>query len=200
MPKLQEKVIETFSKEQIKAMLAAAEKEYSQTLTARDRAIIYILFDTGVRASELCGLTLDNVYLRADDAYIKVLGEGDKWREVGFGKDARTALHRYMTRYRKGSTTEQHVFLNRYKQPLTISGLEQIIYRLGKWARVKGVRCSPHTFLHTFAVNYLKATGDIYKLSRIMGHSGVEVTEGYLKAVKNKEVRNSVFVADSLWI
>lgn len=83
-------------------------------------------------------------------------------------------------------------------QPLTISGLERIIYRLGKWAKVKGMRCSPHTFRNTFAVNYLKATGDIYKLSRIMGHSGVDVTEGYLKTVKNKEVRNSVSVADNL--
>ncbi len=178
MPKLQSKVIETSSTDQVKAMLQAAEKEYNQTLTVRDRSIIYVLFDTGIRASELCSLTLDNVYLRADDAYIKVLGKGDKWREVGLGKTARTALHRYLTRYRKASATEQHVFLNRYKLPLTVSGLEQIIYRLGEWAKVKGVRCSPHTFRHTFAVNYLKATGDIYKLSRIMGHSGVEVTGG----------------------
>lgn len=53
--------------------------EYNQTLTVRDRAIIYVLFDTGIRASELCGLTLDNVYLRADDAYIKVLGVARVW-------------------------------------------------------------------------------------------------------------------------
>lgn len=66
MPKVQEKVIETFTKEQIKAMLHVADKEYNQTLTVRDRA------------SELCGLTLENVYLQPDDAYIKVLGKGDK--------------------------------------------------------------------------------------------------------------------------
>ena len=198
MPKVQTKVIETFTRDQIKAMLVACNKEYSDTLVVRDRAIVYMLFDTGVRAGELCGLTLDCVYLSPDDAYIKVLGKGDKWREVGLGKDARTALHRYITRYRKAPKEEQHVFLGRYGRPLSASGLDRLIYRLGRWAHVKGVRCSPHTFRNTFAVNFLQATNDIYKLSRIMGHSGVKVTENYLKAVKNQDVRRSVSVADTL--
>src|ERR1700694_587759 len=101
MPKLQVKIIETFTKDQVKAMLAACEKEFDHNLAVRDRAILYVLYDTGIRASELRGLTLDHVYLRPDDAYLKVLGKGDKWREVGLGKDARTALHRYLTRYRR---------------------------------------------------------------------------------------------------
>jgi site-specific recombinase XerD len=198
MPKMLAKVIETFSNEQIKALLLSCEKEYNQTLMVRDCAIIYILYDIGIRASELCGLTLDNVYLQPDDAYLKVLGKGDKRREVGLGKEARIALHRYISGYRKVGPTERYVFISRQGNSLTINGLEQLTYRLGRWARVKGVRCSPHTFRHTFAVNYLRATGDIYKLSRIMGHSSVKVTEGYLKSVKNKEIRNSIFVADTL--
>ncbi len=198
MPKVQTKVIETFSKDQIKAILLACSKEYNDTLTVRDKAIIYVLFDTGIRAGELCGLTLDCVEVRPDDVYIRVLGKGDKWREVGLGREARIALHRYISRYRRADKEEQHVFLSRLRKPLTVSGLDRLIYRLGRWAHIKGVCCSPHTFRHTFAVNFLQCTGDIYKLSRLMGHSSVEVTEVYLKAVKSKDVRHSVSFADTL--
>lgn len=190
MPKIDDKVIEIFSEQQIAALFKACEQEYSDQLKARDKAIVSLLFDTGIRASELCDLTLDCVHLDTrDGCYIKVLGKGRKEREIGLGKQARLALHRYISRYRKAPRDEQHVFLSRYSTPLTINGLGQIVQRLGTWAEVTGVRCSPHTFRHTFAINYLKAGGDVYKLSRLMGHSSVSVTEKYLKAFQSKDAR-----------
>ena len=154
---------------------------------------------TGIRAAELCGLTRECTFLRLDDSYLKVHGKGDKWREVPLGKDARTALYRYMTRYRKADSEEQHIFVNRNGRPLTTNGLDQMLARLAQWARITGVRCSAHTFRHTFAVNYLATSNDVYKLSRLMGHSEVKITEGYLITVKARAARqDGISIVDTM--
>ena len=90
------------------------------------------------------------------------------------------------------------MFLNRYGRPLTVSGIDQLLERLNGWARVQGVRVSAHTFRHTFAINYLKNGGDIYRLSRLLGHTSVQVTEGYLRAFKQHEARQGVSVLDRM--
>jgi site-specific recombinase XerD len=193
MPTVEEKVIEVFTVDQIKALLAATKYEYNDYLTMRDKAIILTLTETGIRASELCGLTLENVFLEPYDAHLKVRGKGQKEREVGpLGNTARATLHRYITRYRKAPPEEQHVFLNRSGDPMTKSGLDQTLYRLRDWAKVTGVRCSAHTFRHTYAVNYLRRGGDVFKLMRLMGHTNVAVTEEYLKAFKQRDARRDI--------
>src|SRR5258708_6105798 len=114
MPKVPIKVIEVFSAEQIRALFAACEQEYNQELRVRDRAIISVLVDTGIRASELVGLMMDCVFVDPLDAHLKVYGKGQKWREVALGKHSLIALRRYITRYRQGD--DPHVFHNRYDQ------------------------------------------------------------------------------------
>ena len=198
MPRVETKVIEVFTDDQVKALFRACEKEKDLALEVRDRALISVLVDTGIRAGELCGLTLDGVFLWPEDAHLKVYGKGSKWREVGLGKSSRTILHRYLTRHRRAAQDEQHVFLNRHGKPLTVSGIDQLLERLNGWARLIGVRVSAHTFRHTFALNYLKNGGDIYRLSRLLGHTSVQVTEGYLRAFKQKDARNSPSVLDRL--
>jgi integrase/recombinase XerD len=196
LPKLDQTVIETFSPEQLDAMLRATEK---QPFPVRDKAILSVLIDTGIRASELCGLTLNCVWMDSDDSYIRVTGKGRKEREISLGRNARIALRRYITRYRKPkSKTEQHVFLSRTGEPLTTSGLAQIIEQIGLTARIKAVRCSPHTFRHTYAVQVLLNGGDLYKLSRTMGHASVKVTERYLSSIRSKQARQGQSVLDQL--
>ena len=198
MPRIEQKVIEVFTDEQIGALFKACEKEGDISLEVRDRALLSVLIDTGIRANEACGLTLNCVFLSPNEAYLKVYGKGSKWREVGLGKQARTILHRYITRHRKAERGEKHVFLNRYGRPLTVSGIDQLLERLNGSARLQGVRVSAHTFRHSYALNYLKNGGDIYRLSRLMGHTSVQVTEGYLRAFKQKDARNGQSVLDNL--
>jgi integrase/recombinase XerD len=183
------KVIEIFTDEQIRALFEACKKEDSEELIVRDRAILSCLFDTGMRASELTGLTLENVHLLKQDAYLKIYGKGNKWREVPLGHAACAALHKYIARYRP-KVKHQEVFLSRAHDPLTLSGLVQLFKKLGQWAHVKGVRCSCHTARHTYSINYLKAGGDIFKLSRLLGHTSVTVTENYLRAFQAKDARS----------
>ena len=187
LPKADETVIETFSEAQLEAMLKATEKQF---YPVRDKAILAVLIDTGCRAGELVDLTLDCVWLDTDDSYLKVRGKGRKERELTLGRTARAALRRYITRYRKPHhRAEQHVFLGRSGRPLTVSGLESIITQLGSRAHIQGVRISPHTIRHSFATRFLSNGGDIFRLSRLMGHTQVSVTEIYLKSVKARQAR-----------
>ncbi len=187
LPKTDETVLETFSLEQLSSMLLATADQF---FAVRDKAIFSVLIDTGIRASELCGLTTDCVWLESDDSYLKVMGKGRKERELALGRTARTALRRYITRYRRAaSKTEQHVFLGRSGRPLSVSGLEQIITQLGERAHIRGVRVSPHTLRHTFAVQYLLNSGDLYKLSRLMGHTSVKITERYVASMRAWQAR-----------
>ncbi len=185
------KVIQTFTPSQISALFAAAEQG---TFAVRDKAILAVFVDTGARVSEVVGLTLDCVWLEADDSYILVKGKGKKQREIALGRVARLALRRYVTRYRRPAHPgEPHVFLARGDHPITVSGLSQLIVHLGQKAGITGVRCSCHTFRHGYACACLLAGNDVYKVSRLMGHTSVKVTERYLGAVKAKQARDGAY-------
>lgn len=198
LPRVEIKVIEVFTPAQIKQLYAACATEMTPALAARDKAVLSVLLDTGIRATELCGLTLDDLHLSIADSYLQVFGKGRKHREVGLGNTARLDVHRYLYRHRQAPPDERHAFVGRYQQPLTSSGLLQVIERLGMWAGIEGVRCSPHTFRHTYAVRYIAAGGDVYALSRLLGHTSVSVTENYLRAFRSKDARRGLSVLDNL--
>ena len=196
MPKREEKVIPTLSADQVELLLRVA-------VTVRDKAIVAVLLDTGIRANELCTLMLDNVHFTSEDPWLLVRGKRNKCREVGLGKRARQLLHRYIYRERPRLATadERHVFLGR-RGPLTPSGLDQVLYALRDAAgaeHFRGVRVRAHVLRHSFAVSYLANGGDLFKLSRLMGHSSVQTTAEYLKAFTSRQARQgSSSVLDAL--
>lgn len=202
LPKIEEKVIETFTNDHLKALFAACEREFREELCLRDRAILSLLIDTGVRAGELVTLTLGNVHISPEEGWIVVMGKGRKEREIPLGIKSRQALHKYIRRFRKQAKPDDVVFISRFHKPMTVHGLDMIIYRLGRWANVKGVRVSAHTFRHTFAVGFILGGGDVYLLSRMLGHSTVAITENYLKAMKAQQARKQTHsVLDDLqWV
>jgi site-specific recombinase XerD len=198
MPRREQKVLHTLDAQQIDRLMRVAQ-------TVRDKAVVALLIDTGLRANELCTLTLENLHFSANDAWLLVKGKRDKWREVGLGNRARQLLHRYIHRERPQAAPsvrqgEQHVFLGR-RGPLTPSGLDQLLYTLRDTAgcdHFAGVRVSAHTFRHSYAVAYLANGGDVYKLSRLLGHTSVSVTENYLRAFSARAARQGVSVFDTL--
>ena len=189
-PKVGRYVIKTFTEEQIKSMLDACDT--STMVGFRDYTIILLLLDTGIRVSELCGLTLDRVYLSVmNQAFIKVMGKGRKEREVGISMSVAESLWKYIHMHRHPKNeTDQTLFINLFGVPLTINGIEQLLKEVAKRAGITGVRVSPHTFRHTFARMYLENGGDVYKLSLLLGHSSVVVTENYLKDFESRNARN----------
>jgi site-specific recombinase XerD len=202
MPRQEQKVVQALSPQQVERLLGAAQ-------TSRDKAIIAVLVDTGLRANELCTLTLDHVRVTPQDAWLLVKGKRGKWREVGLGKRSRRLLHTYIHRERLATCAPlvphtlsdmPYVFVGR-RGPLTPSGLDQLLYRLRDEAGAEhftGVRVSAHTLRHTFATLYLAGGGDVYKLSRLMGHSSVTVTEQYLRSFRAKDARQGKSVLDNI--
>lgn len=197
MPKVKSKIIETFSAQQLKSLIAACAHEETERLAQRDRALLFVLLDTGIRASEVCDLRLTDLHLQ--EGYLRVLGKGNKEREVGFGVNTKYHLIKYLRRYRTAAEGVEQVFTNKRQEPMTVSGLDQMLYRLGAWAGIDGVRCSAHTFRHTYAVNFLLRGGDVYALSRSLGHTSIATTELYVRAMKSQDVRRiTSSVADQL--
>lgn len=193
MPKREQKVIQALSRQQVDRLMHAGR-------TPRDQAIVAVLVDTGLRANELCTLTLEHVHFTPQDAWLLVKGKRGKWREVGLGKRSRQLLHRYIHRERQAPQDQPTVFAGQ-RGPLTVSGLDQMLYRLRDEAgreHFTGIRVSAHTLRHTFATLYLAGGGDLYKLSRLMGHSSVTVTEGYLRSFKAKDARRGQSVLDHM--
>ncbi|MEN6356546.1 MAG: tyrosine-type recombinase/integrase [Armatimonadota bacterium] len=166
------RLIETFSAEQVEAMLATCNKSFQGI---RDKAMILILYDCGLRASELCDIRLESIDWYAQT--ISVIGKGDKERLVSFGKATRLALAQYIAR--RPEVEASQLFITCYGDPLERHRLGAVIKKRCKQAGITGVRCSPHTLRHTFAVNYLRAGGDVFSLQKILGHSDLTMTRRY---------------------
>lgn len=191
-PKREQKVLQVFSDTQLALLFKAASVTDSPL---RDVALVSLLLDTGCRASELCGLTMQDVTFTPEAAWILVHGKGRKQREVALGKKARLALSRYLHRERKDNGKDDgnlRVFLGR-KGPLTPEGLDRLLYRLrdavGKDQFV-GLSVAAHRWRHTHAVKALEAGMDLFAVSKQVGHSEVGVTTNYLKAVTARQLRS----------
>jgi integrase/recombinase XerD len=187
-PKVNPPVVETFTRENLEAMLKASGETRSwknsttkgtreRRTALRDRAIILILLDTGLRASELCNIRYRDINMTTNA--IKVIGKGNKERIVYFARGTQRALKEYLMPRLPEMSPDDLVFVvesRGYTRPLTRDVLLQLINKLGKRA---GVEAYPHKFRHTFAINYLRNGGDIFTLQSLMGHSDLEMVRRY---------------------
>lgn len=178
IPKPPKKVIPTFSESQIQALLGVI---HTSTPTGfRDWTMILTLLDTGLRASELIGISINDINL--EDGIVKVNGKGAKERIVPIGARVQRAIWKYLQHYRPQTANPlcHNLFLIKIGEPITVNRLETIIKNRGREAQIDSVRCSPHTFRHTFAISYLRNGGDVFSLQRILGHSSLDVVKIYV--------------------
>jgi len=182
VPTSREDQIQPFTQAQVKALLTAAKRgRYPR----RDEAILLFLLDTGVRASELCGLRIKDVDLSGRRAV--VLGKGNKHRTVYFSKATGKAMWSYLKDDEQ--EPEEALFQSERSDRLTRSGLLQLMERLGQAAKIEAARCSPHTFRHTFAVEFLRAGGNVFSLQQILGHTSLHMTNKYV-ALAQADIEN----------
>jgi integrase/recombinase XerC len=141
--------------------------------TARDVAIVELLYASGLRVSELAGLDLGDVDLA--EMTVRVLGKGRKERIVPFGEAAAHALRAHLAA--RGSA-HGAVFLNRRGGRLTVRTVHTIVRRQ---ARAAGIvrRVSPHTLRHTFATHLLDSGADLRAIQELLGHSRLSTTQRY---------------------
>src|SRR5579859_6141559 len=135
------RVVVTFSHAHLNALFGAC--DLNTSLGFRDYVLMLVLLDTGVRVSELCGLTLDDVH----DGYFKVFGKGRKEREVGVSPTTAKFLWKYVHQYRPESDDNvRALFTNITGKPLTPWGVQQILQRVREAAGVTDVPVTAHKF------------------------------------------------------
>jgi site-specific recombinase XerD len=191
LPKLEKPLIRIIEFEEFEALLSACaapqEKGFiADRNAARNRAILWVLWDTGIRVGELCDLRLSNFDRR--QGTLIVFGKGKKERRVALGRNALRALLYYLDRWRQdteelgaiGNPNEEHVFLSEGGEALTIHGIEMLFKRLRARTGIKGKRISAHIFRHTFAVRYLMLGGDIFSLQELLGHEDISTIKNYM--------------------
>jgi len=178
MPKTPQKLSPTLSREQVQRLLDSLDRKTTEGY--RNHTIILLLFDTGIRLSELTGLRLECVDFA--QSFLTVNGKGSRERTVPFGNQVRRALWRYIANFRPEPEFQQfhQVFLSSQGIPLKPRSIQSMLKRLGKRAGISEVRCSPHIFRHSFAKHYLLSGGDVFSLQRILGHSSLEVVKLYI--------------------
>ena len=179
-------IIRTFSDEELKRMI----QYYSghTFLEIRNKVMIMLFADTGIRLSELIELTGKQV----KDDFIIIRGKGDKERVVPKSPQMSKWLMKYCIvreQYFRYRVIPENLFLSRNAKPLGSSIVDRMISKAGKGCNISpDVRCSAHTFRHTYAQFQLKAGLDVYSLSRLLGHQSIAITQTYLNGMRDSEV------------
>jgi integrase/recombinase XerC len=162
----------------------------------RDRAILELLYATGIRVGELCGLRLGDVDLAADT--VTVMGKGSKQRVVPFGEPARAALLDYLVKGRAAMLPgadhgperpgdREALFFNRRRKPMTQRDVRGMLERY-RVAAGAPAGTSPHTLRHSYATHLLEGGADLRAVQELLGHVALTTTQTYTH-VSNERLR-----------
>jgi len=148
----------------------------------RDFCFLLLLLDTGVRLSEGLGLRVADVDLERGCAV--VIGKGNKQREVGLSARLVAELRSYLSRREAavadiGCPDSAWLFPNDVGRRLAAKTVQQKLRKYADEGGIRGVRVSPHTLRHTYALNFVRSGGDPFTLQKVLGHESLETTRRY---------------------
>ena len=184
-PKLSRALPKSLSEKEVEALLDAPDRD--TTLGLRDRAMLETLYATGLRVSELVGLTLGQVSF--DMGVVRVLGKGGKERLVPLGEEAVDWLGRYLASSRTrlaGDAKSNAVFITARRGPLTRQAFWQLVKRYGLKAGIAASKLSPHTLRHAFATHLLNHGADLRVVQLLLGHSDITTTTIYTHVARER--------------
>ena len=183
-------LIHTFNSKEISLMI----KYYNGNdyINIRNRMILMVFFDTGIRVSELINMKLDQI----QDNYFVIYGKGRKERVVPKNPAVGKLLYKYLNAREKffmaRNCEEEYVFLSKNGKRLNDQAISKFMKEAADAVGVSPkVRVSPHTCRHTFAHQQLKNGLDLYSLSRLLGHESVSITQRYLEAIEDTQILTS---------
>ncbi|MEA3485295.1 MAG: site-specific tyrosine recombinase/integron integrase [Candidatus Aerophobetes bacterium] len=174
-PKLDKRIPSFLEEDEVEKLLQTARGE--DFFRCRDKAILEVLYATGMRISEMVNLDVDDVDL--SEEVVKVKGKGDKERMIPLGGYAIRALRDYLKkREERAKPEEKGVFLNRFGSRLSDTGIRK---RLIKYLKLTWFpkRVSPHTFRHSFATHLLNRGADLRSVQELLGHERLSTTQVY---------------------
>ncbi len=145
-------------------------------MPVRDRAILELLYSSGLRVSELTGLNVDDVNTR--ESLMKVRGKGKKERIVPIGSKAIDAMKSYTIERMLMKSRDKALFLNRMGKRLTDRGVRRIVVKYARALAYHG-QIGPHTLRHSFASHLLQSGADLRVIQELLGHSSLSTTQKY---------------------
>jgi len=183
-PKLDRRLPSFLTMGEVEQLLAAPDLSTPQG--QRDRALIELLYASGIRVSELVNLDISQVNL--DSHEIRVWGKGSKERVVLMGTLAAKALSTYLSQGRpklSGNKKSNALFLNRYGERLTERRVQKMLEQYAKLAGI-GKRVHPHMLRHTFATHLLDGGADLRVVQELLGHANLSSTQVYTHVTKSQ--------------
>lgn len=184
LPKQEKKVPEVLSYEEIENLINSI--DLSEKMGHRDRALLELMYSSGLRVSEVLNLKMQDLFL--DLEYLQVIGKGNKQRLVPVNTDAIQQLKNYIKFVRSKLTIqkgkEDFVFLNQRGNQLSRIWVFKIVKKAVEDANIKK-SVSPHTFRHSFASHLLEGGADLRIIQELLGHVSIKTTEIYLHLQKN---------------
>ena len=187
MPKLKRNLPKILTEEEVLLLL---DINLSDAFSYRNKAMLELMYATGLRVSELVNLRLQDIDLNED--IVRTFGKGSKERVIPFGDYACEYLEKYIYEYRglmlKGKPSE-YLFLNNHGNKMTRQGLFKIIKKI---AKEKGINkdLSPHTLRHSFASHLLKYGADLRTIQELLGHSDISTTQIYTH-ITNEQLKKN---------
>jgi integrase/recombinase XerD len=177
LPKRRRALPRTLSPGEVERILDAAMG--TTPLAMRDRAIVELLYGGGLRVSEAVGLDKNSVDL--EHRFVRCIGKGNKERVVPIGREAVTALRRYLAHGRAHLERQPRpeLFLNARGGPLTRAGIFLVLRRLAEKAGLEAGRVHPHLLRHSFATHLLEGGADLRAVQEMLGHADLATTELY---------------------
>ena len=187
MPKVKKSLPNVLSIDDVTRLL---DVKLDDDFSYRNKAMIELMYATGLRVSELVELKLSDLDFSQD--IIRIMGKGSKERIVPIGDFAKEYLEEYIYKHRgnmlKGITTD-YVFLNNHGKKMTRQGFFKIIKKLANESGISA-EISPHTLRHSFASHLLKYGADLRTIQELLGHSDISTTQIYTH-VANEELRKN---------
>ena len=187
LPKVRKKLPNTLSEEEVDKLL---DINLTDCFSYRNKAMLEVLYATGLRVSELVNLKMENIDFESD--IIRTFGKGNKERVIPIGEYARYYLDLYLKEYRNQMLkhgNNEYVFLNNHGKNMTRQGFFKIIKAI---ASEKGINkeISPHILRHSFASHLLKHGADLRTIQELLGHSNVSTTQIYTH-ISNEELKEN---------
>jgi integrase/recombinase XerD len=174
LPKIGKRLPKALTIKDVFTLLKAPAKKHP-----RDLAILELLYASGLRASELIGLNLQDLNLNS--SFVKCLGKGGKERLVPLGETAKAALEIYLKETRPGMVKDgnvQALFLDRNGTSFSRQALWDIVKKYVKLSEIRS-KTSPHTLRHSFATHLLEKGADLRYVQEMLGHASISTTEIY---------------------
>ena len=183
-PRLTQYLPEVLGMQEVTKMLDTPDTR--NLLGQRDKAVLELMYATGMRVSEVVGLMREN--LNMDVGFIKCTGKGGKERIVPVGKIAKLALSRYMEKSRPrllGKKEDRHLFLSRLGKKISRQSFWKMVK---KYARIAGIKrkITPHTLRHSFATHLLEKGADLRSVQEMLGHADISTTQLYTHINKSR--------------